>query len=169
MVALLLVLACAACGDPQAASGGPSESEPTSGDAVQQSSPSGVEVTGDIGTKPEITIPEGDPPTELEVTDIVEGDGAEVAEGATVTAHYVGKSWSTGKQFDASWDTTGEPATFPLDGVIAGWTEGLPGMKVGGRRLLVIPGDMGYGEAGSPPDIAPNETLVFVVDMVETQ
>ena len=134
-----------------------------------QTSPSGVEVTGELGSKPEITIPDGEPPTELEVTDIVEGDGAEVAKDATVTAHYVGKSWSTGKQFDASWDSTGEPATFPLSGVIAGWTEGLPGMKVGGRRLLVIPGDMGYGEAGYPPDIAPNETLVFVIDMVETE
>jgi peptidylprolyl isomerase len=170
MVAVLLLILCAACGDPDAAGGDPSEpaSDSTSGDTVQ-TSPSGVEVSGSLDAKPEITIPDGDPPKELEVTDIIEGDGEEVAEGATVTAHYVGQSWSNGKQFDASWDTSGEPATFGLDQVIPGWTQGLPGMKVGGRRLLVIPSEMGYGAQGYPPDIAPNETLVFVVDMVATE
>lgn len=105
--------------------------------------------------------------TELIVTDEVEGSGDEVTAGATVTAHYVGVSASTGEQFDASWDR-GAPISFPLDGVIRGWSEGLIGMKVGGRRTLVIPGDMAYG-ANPPPGagIAPNETLVFTVDLVD--
>ncbi|MFZ4518771.1 MAG: FKBP-type peptidyl-prolyl cis-trans isomerase [Microthrixaceae bacterium] len=105
--------------------------------------------------------------TELIVTDEVEGSGEEVTPGATVTAHYVGVSASTGSQFDASWDR-GAPISFPLDGVIRGWSEGLVGMKVGGRRTLVIPGDMAYG-ANPPPGagIAPNETLVFTVDLVD--
>ncbi|HMR96747.1 MAG TPA: FKBP-type peptidyl-prolyl cis-trans isomerase [Microthrixaceae bacterium] len=105
--------------------------------------------------------------TELVVTDEVEGHGDEVTAGATVTAHYVGVSASTGAQFDASWDR-GAPISFPLDGVIRGWSEGLLGMKVGGRRNLVIPGDMAYG-ANPPPGagIAPNETLVFTVDLVD--
>lgn len=105
--------------------------------------------------------------TELVVTDEVEGSGDEVTPGATVTAHYVGVSASTGAQFDASWDR-GAPISFPLDGVIRGWSEGLVGMKVGGRRTLVIPGDMAYG-ANPPPGagIAPNETLVFTVDLVD--
>ena len=105
--------------------------------------------------------------TELVVTDEVEGHGDEVTAGATVTAHYVGVSASTGAQFDASWDR-GAPISFPLDGVIRGWSEGLLGMKVGGRRNLVIPGDMAYG-ANPPPGagIAPNETLVFTVDLAD--
>ncbi len=105
--------------------------------------------------------------SELIVTDEVEGSGDEVTTGATVTAHYVGVSASSGAQFDASWDR-GAPISFPLDGVIQGWSEGLLGMKVGGRRTLVIPGHMAYG-AHPPPGagIAPNETLVFTVDLVD--
>jgi peptidylprolyl isomerase len=108
-----------------------------------------------------------DPVTELVVTDEVVGTGEDVTPGATVTAHYVGVSASTGAQFDASWDR-GAPISFPLDGVIQGWSEGLVGMKVGGRRTLVIPGAMAYG-ANPPPGagIAPNETLVFTVDLVD--
>lgn len=133
-----------------------------------KTSPSGVEVSGAQDAKPEFTIPEGEPPTELEVFDIAEGDGAEAGSNATVTTHYVGKSWSTGKQFDSSWDR-GEPISFPLSGVIAGWTQGIPGMKVGGRRVLVIPPDLGYGEAGAGSDIGPGETLVFVIDLVNAK
>ena len=105
--------------------------------------------------------------TELVITDDVVGQGEEVTPGATVTAHYVGVSASTGAQFDASWDR-GAPISFPLDGVIRGWSEGLVGMRVGGRRTLVIPGAMAYG-ANPPPGagIAPNETLVFTVDLVD--
>lgn len=108
-----------------------------------------------------------DPVTELRVTDEVEGTGDEVTTGATVTAHYVGVSASTGAQFDASWDR-GAPISFPLDGVIQGWSEGLLGMKVGGRRNLVIPAHMAYGQHPPPgAGIAPGETLVFTVDLVD--
>lgn len=104
---------------------------------------------------------------DLVVTDEVEGSGDEVTSGATVTAHYVGVSASTGVQFDASWDR-GAPISFPLDGVIQGWSQGLLGMKVGGRRTLVIPGHMAYGPHPPPgAGIAPNETLVFTVDLVD--
>ena len=115
--------------------------------------------------KPELSATE--PATELLVTDEVVGTGDEVTAGATVTAHYVGVSASTGAQFDASWDR-GAPISFPLDGVIQGWSEGLLGMKVGGRRNLVIPGRMAYG-SNPPPGagIAPDETLVFTVDLVD--
>jgi peptidylprolyl isomerase len=104
---------------------------------------------------------------DLVITDEVEGSGDEVTPGATVTAHYVGVSASTGAQFDASWDR-GAPISFPLDGVIQGWSQGLLGMKVGGRRTLVIPGHMAYGSHPPPgAGIAPDETLVFTVDLVD--
>ncbi len=127
----------------------------------------GVEVTGELDAKPAITLPGGEPPSDLIVVDLVEGDGEEVPAGATVTTHYVGVSWTNdGEEFDSSWDR-GQPATFPLSGVIAGWTEGIPGMKVGGRRLLVIPPDQAYGASAPSPAIAANDTLVFVIDLVE--
>jgi peptidylprolyl isomerase len=129
-------------------------------------SPSGVEVTGTTDAKPEIAIPSGTPPEGLEIVDLVEGDGAEARAGGTVTTHYVGKSWSTGRQFDSSWDR-GAPISFGLNQVIRGWTDGIPGMRVGGRRLLVIPPDMGYGAAGAGPEIGPGETLVFAIDLVD--
>ena len=126
----------------------------------------GVEVTDDLEVKPEISLPGGEPPPELVVVDIVEGDGEVVPDGATVTTDYVGVSWTNdGEEFDSSWDR-GEPATFPLSGVIQGWTECIPGMKVGGRRLLIIPPDQAYGAAAPSPAIAANDTLVFVIDMV---
>ena len=114
---------------------------------------------------PSFEVPVGVPPTTLAVTDLVVGDGAEVAPGGTVTINYIGVSCSTGKIFDDSY-TRGEPATFPLSGLIQGWQEGIPGMKVGGQRLLVIPPDLGYGPQGSPGSIAGNETLIFLVELV---
>jgi cyclophilin family peptidyl-prolyl cis-trans isomerase len=115
---------------------------------------------------PPVDVPVGPPPDELVIEDIVEGDGEAVTDpDMTVTVNYIGVSCSTGVVFDSSW-ARGEPVTFPLAGVIPGWTEGIQGMRVGGQRLLVIPPEMGYGDAGNPPDIAPGETLVFVVDLV---
>jgi peptidylprolyl isomerase len=124
----------------------------------------------DTSTKPEIEVPDGDPPTKLETDDVVEGDGAEAKTGDTVTMEYVGVSYSNGKEFDSSWERP-EPFSFQLGSgqVIPGWDQGIPGMKVGGRRELIIPPDLAYGEAGSPPDIGPNETLIFVVDLKDVQ
>lgn len=117
--------------------------------------------------KPEVTIPDEQPPSELVVDDLTVGDGDQAAAGQQVSVHYVGMSWSTGEQFDASWDRM-EPFGFGLGQgqVIQGWDEGVQGMKVGGRRRLTIPPEMGYGAAGAGGVIAPNETLVFVVDLL---
>ena len=130
------------------------------------SSDSGV----DTSTKPKVEVPDGAPPKELESDDLVEGDGAEAKTGDTVTMEYVGVSYSNGKEFDSSWERP-EPFTFQLGSgqVIPGWDQGIPGMKVGGRRKLIIPPDLAYGQAGSPPDIGPNETLIFVVDLTDVQ
>ena len=124
-------------------------------------------MSGDVGESAEITIAGATAPTELVTEDLVVGDGEEVPAGATVTVQYVGVLLD-GTKFDSSFDR-GEPITFPLSGVIPGWTEGIPGMHVGGRRLLVIPSDLAYGPAGYPPVIGPDEPLVFVVDMISFQ
>ena len=125
-----------------------------------------VEVSGDLGTQPVVVITPGNPVTQLEVTDVIVGAGDTVPAGATVTVDYVGYGAATGQMFDASW-VRGEPATFPLANVILGWQEGLVGMQVGGRRLIVIPAELGYGD--NPPQgsgIEAGETLIFVVDLV---
>ncbi|MGI3783943.1 MAG: FKBP-type peptidyl-prolyl cis-trans isomerase [Janthinobacterium lividum] len=117
--------------------------------------------------KPEIDAPEGPPPTELEVTDITVGDGAEAGPGDQVSVHYVGVAHSTGEEFDASYNR-GAPLDFPLGAgrVIKGWDDGVVGMKVGGRRRLVIPPQLAYGDRGAGGVIGPGETLIFVVDLV---
>ena len=118
-------------------------------------------------SKPSVDIPDGPPPTELVVEDLSVGDGPEAVAGTTCSMQYVGVSWSTGKQFDASWDR-GQPFSFGLGQgmVISGWDQGVAGMKVGGRRRLTIPPALGYGARGAGSAIGPNETLVFVVDLV---
>ena len=123
-----------------------------------------------MSEKPEIDFPEGPPPAELEVTDLTEGTGAEATSGATVVVHYVGVSYSSGEEFDASWNR-GQSFSFPLGAgnVIAGWDQGVVGMKVGGRRKLVIPPHLGYGDRGAGAVIAPGETLIFVVDLVSVR
>jgi len=120
-----------------------------------------------VPDKPEVTIPEGAPPAALAKEDLVVGTGAEATAGRTVEVHYVGVSWSTKKQFDASWDR-GRPFDFPLGAgrVIRGWDDGVAGMRVGGRRRLIIPPELGYGARGAGGAIGPNETLVFVVDLL---
>lgn len=117
--------------------------------------------------KPEIDFPEGPPPADLQIEDIAVGDGAEAVAGQTVTVHYVGVSFSTGEEFDASWNR-GSPFRFPLGGgrVIQGWDQGVQGMKVGGRRRLTIPPHLAYGDQSPSPAIKPGETLIFVVDLL---
>ncbi len=114
--------------------------------------------------EPEVEVPES-PPDDLVIIDEVEGEDIVVCPGDSVIAHYTGVGMSSGEVFDSSWER-GEPSSFSLDQVIPGWTEGLPGMYVGGRRTLVIPADMAYGEISSSGDIEPGEDLVFTVDMV---
>ena len=165
------VLLLSACGD-----GTDAETFDTADDAQEQTTcpdaPEPVEppvdVPGDLQAKPEFQVPEGDPPAELQVADIVVGSGDLACSGDTVAMQYVGVTYADGKQFDASWDRGGEPFEFQLGGgsVIGGWDQGIVGMRQGGRRMLVIPPDLGYGQQGAPPDIPPGATLVFVVDMV---
>ncbi|MCK2240592.1 MULTISPECIES: FKBP-type peptidyl-prolyl cis-trans isomerase [unclassified Crossiella] len=118
-------------------------------------------------TKPTVTVPDGPSPDYLDITDLEVGDGPEAVVGQEVTVHYVGVSHSTGQQFDASWDR-GDTFSFPLGGgrVIKGWDMGVKGMKVGGRRQLVIPAHLGYGNRGAGAAIKPGETLIFVVDLI---
>ncbi|MEU6844844.1 FKBP-type peptidyl-prolyl cis-trans isomerase [Streptomyces sp. NPDC046716] len=119
-------------------------------------------------TKPEVDVPKGDPPAELTVRDLIVGDGAEVKPGMVVRVHYVGVTFASGKEFDASWDR-GEPFKFALGGgrVIKGWDRGLRGMKVGGRRELVVPPRLGYGNQSPSRLIPAGSTLVFVVDLLD--
>ncbi|MFT3899185.1 MAG: FKBP-type peptidyl-prolyl cis-trans isomerase [Gordonia sp. (in: high G+C Gram-positive bacteria)] len=114
--------------------------------------------------KPEVEFPEGPAPTELEITDIVVGDGAEALPGSTVDVHYVGVEYDSGEEFDSSW-SRGESVDFPLNRLIPGWQEGIPGMKVGGRRRLVVPPALAYGPAGAGHRLS-GKTLVFVIDLL---
>ena len=120
--------------------------------------------------KTEVDSPAGEPPADLVIVDEIEGDGAEATTGRTVVAHYVGVSFSTGEEFDSSWNR-GDPLAFPLGAgqVIKGWDQGVAGMKVGGRRRLVIPAHLAYGDRGAGAAIAPGETLIFVVDLVDVK
>ena len=120
-----------------------------------------------MADKPEIDFPDGPPPTDLEVTDLTVGEGDEATAGKTVDVHYVGVAHSTGEEFDASYNR-GQTLQFRLGTgqVIAGWDQGVQGMKVGGRRKLVIPPHLGYGDRGAGGVIKPGETLIFVVDLV---
>ena len=117
--------------------------------------------------KPEVDFPGGEPPTDLQITDITVGDGDEATAGSTVSVHYVGVAFSTGDEFDASYNR-GAPLEFPLGAgyVIQGWDQGVAGMKVGGCRQLVIPPHLGYGDRGAGGAIKPGETLIFVVDLL---
>lgn len=157
-----LALAVAGCG-----SGSSTTSETTASTTSKESTaPKEAETATKKKTKPKVTVPNGAPPKQLEVKDLEEGSGATAKSGDRVSVNYVGVNYKTGKEFDASWDR-GEPFTFTLGAgeVIPGWDQGVAGMKVGGRRELIIPPQLGYGAAGAPPAIPPNETLVFVVDL----
>lgn len=124
-------------------------------------------VSTDLSKKPKVPKPTGAPPKKLAGTDVVVGKGREVKTGDKVSVQYVGVLFKTGKQFDASWDNGKKPFEFTVGQgqVIQGWDQGVPGMKVGGRRILVIPSDLAYGESGSPPTIPANAPLVFVIDL----
>ena len=160
----LTALAAAGCGGDEEEEDGGSRppSIPAQGEQTETST---VPLT-DRTQKPQIPKPTGSPPRKLAIEDIVKGKGRPARNGDTLTVHYVGVSFSTGAEFDASWDR-GQPFTLTLPGqVIDGWNQGLPGMRKGGRRQLTIPPGLGYGATGQPPSIAPNETLVFVIDLV---
>ena len=143
----------------------PSEGAPPA-DSVTQD---GVSTTKAVGTAPVVGVEStAAPATSLVTVDVVEGAGDAVKPGATVTVDYCGVGLDSGAIFDSSF-ARGQPATFPLSGVIKGWQDGIPGMKPGGRRLLLIPGDQAYGPNPPPGSgIGPNETLVFVVDMLSS-
>jgi peptidylprolyl isomerase len=157
-------LALAACGDDDS-----SNESATGSPNADNSAPAPLETSGDASTrsKPKVVLPRGAAPEKLEKIDLIEGTGPEAKTGDEVTVHYVGVGLESGKEFDASWDRN-EPFTFPLGGgeVIAGWDQGIVGMKVGGQRQLIIPAELAYGEEGRPPTIKPNEPLVFVIDLL---
>ncbi|ASR02120.1 MULTISPECIES: FKBP-type peptidyl-prolyl cis-trans isomerase [Gordonia] len=114
--------------------------------------------------KPEVEFQAGPPPADLTITDLIVGDGAEAVRGGVVDVHYVGVDYETGEEFDSSWDR-GQSANFPLDRLIPGWQEGIPGMKVGGRRQLTVPPELAYGPAGAGHRLS-GRTLVFVIDLL---
>jgi peptidylprolyl isomerase len=165
LACLLLAVFAASCGDDEQEASTPQETATATPEPA--ATMDAAAISKDLSDKPSVPKPAGDPPSELQKTDIVKGKGKTAKAGDTVSVQYVGNSWSTGAQFDASWDRGTEAFEFPLGAgqVIRGWDEGVAGMKVGGRRLLVIPPDLAYGAQSPSPDIAPNETLIFVVDL----
>ena len=118
----------------------------------------------DLNSKPELDAPEGPAPEQLEIVDIVVGEGAEATPGATVDVHYLGVEYESGDEFDSSWNR-GQSINFPLGSLIAGWQQGIPGMKVGGRRKLVVPPQLAYGPAGGGHRLS-GQTLIFVIDLL---
>ena len=182
----LLALVAAGCGssndksnDTASTESQPAQSQPadTTSTATSTGSSGGGATTikpsptKDLNKKPAIPRQAGDPPTQLVKQDIVKGTGATAEPGDNVTVRYVGVRFRDNQQFDASWDRKPNAFPFPLGGgqVIQGWDKGIVGMKVGGRRQLTIPPDLAYGAQGFPPDILPNETLIFVVDLKKVQ
>jgi peptidylprolyl isomerase len=159
IVPVLLALAASACGGSKQKETAPT---PTAAAATETATPE--------ATKPRVDVPKGKAPKKLVIKDLKPGTGPAAQDGQTISVQYVGVSFKNGRQFDASWDR-GQPFSFPLGQgqVIPGWDQGVKGMKVGGRRELIIPPDLAYGAQGSPPAIGPNETLVFVVDLVGVQ
>ena len=159
-----LALVAAGCGSDDDSSTSSSESTATSTASSSESAP---ESSGGKKTKPEVTVPSGAPPKKLEIEEIEKGTGATAKAGDEVTVQYVGVGYDSEEEFDSSWSRS-EPFAFGLGAgqVIPGWDQGIEGMKVGGRRELIIPPNLAYGPAGSPPAIGPNETLIFVVDLL---
>jgi peptidylprolyl isomerase len=161
IVAACAALAIAGCGS------GSSSSTSSSGEASTAKSAGSTASQTNTKVRPKITVPSEPAPKKLTEKEIVKGTGAEAKSGDEVTVQYAGVGYESGEEFDASWDR-GEPFSFTLGAgeVIPGWDQGVAGMKVGGRRELIIPPEMAYGPAGSPPAIGPNETLIFVIDLL---
>jgi peptidylprolyl isomerase len=175
LLATVAALGLAACGDDDDDSGGSGASDTVQDESSSQSSDTGTETEAapdltDTSVKPVIDKPSGVPPRRLVKEDIVKGKGPGAKPGDTVIVNYVGVSFSTGEEFDSSWDS-GQPYPVRLgEGkVIEGWEKGLVGIRKGGRRELTIPPEQAYGAKGAPPSIAPNETLVFVIDALDIQ
>lgn len=162
MTRLLLILLAAVL---VAGCGGSDEKEAA---GTPSPAPTAAPISSDLSTEPQIPKPAGQPPAKLVKEDVVEGKGPRVKPGDKVSVQYTGVAFSTGQKFDASWDRGAEAFSFRVGAgaVIPGWDRGIPGMRVGGRRVLTIPARLAYGAAGSPPAIGPDETLVFVVDLV---
>ncbi len=169
LVAVVAVLGVAACGDDDESDGGGSTDTAGQADTATEPSPADAEAQlKDTSTKPVVPKPTGTPPRKLVIEDIVKGTGPAAKKGDGVLVDYVGVNFSNGQEFDSSWDT-GSPFQLLLGQgtVIEGWERGLIGIQRGGRRKLTIPPELGYGAQGYPPDIPPNETLVFVIDAVQ--
>jgi peptidylprolyl isomerase len=164
-----LALAIAGCGDGDDSPSSPPAAEATVTEKTTEGSAAKSGDAEDTSRKPEIEVPGGPPPKQLEKKDLVEGTGAAAKTGDYVTVQYVGVGYDSGEEFDASWG--GAPFSFALGAgsVIPGWDKGVVGMKVGGRRELTIPPNLAYGPAGYPPAIGPSETLIFVIDLLATE
>jgi FKBP-type peptidyl-prolyl cis-trans isomerase len=163
-VALTVAIGLSACGSSSKATGVVLAPSGGSTQAAVQTTPKPPPA---ISKKPVVTVPTGAAPTQLVTKDLVTGTGQTAKAGDTVTVNYVGVLYKTGKEFDSSWSRN-QPFTTALTNgsVIPGWVQGIPGMKVGGRRELIIPASLAYGKTGSPPTIPPNSPLVFVVDLL---
>jgi peptidylprolyl isomerase len=178
LAALALALAAAGCGSSTSTSPGvalaPSAGSTAGTTAVasastssttSSSSTSSTPLPAALKTKPKVVVPTGPAPKKLVVKDLIKGTGPAATASSTVTVQYVGVLYKNGKQFDASWnDGSGQPLSLPLSGVVKGWQEGVPGMRVGGRRELIIPPSLGYGSTAQKT-IPANSTLVFVIDL----
>jgi peptidylprolyl isomerase len=169
LLAIVAALAPAGCDDED--SNGSGDSATTAQEETSSGSEQSTETASDLtdtSVKPVIEKPTGAPPRRLDKEDIVRGKGPKAQAGDTMIVNYVGVSFSTGEEFDASWDSGQTfPVTLGRGQVMEGWERGLVGMREGGRRQLVIPPELGYGAEGRPPAIAPNETLVYVIDAVD--
>ena len=168
LVSLAAALAMAGCSEQESGLGKPHE-EQAAAQTTTEGQPEKAAAYRSAASRPapKITVPSGPPPTKLEVKDLQEGTGPKVKAGDQLAVNYTGVAYSTGKQFDSSF-TRGEPIRFQLGTgmVIPGWDQGLVGARVGARRQLIIPARLAYGAQGSPPDIKPNEALVFVLDVL---
>jgi FKBP-type peptidyl-prolyl cis-trans isomerase len=162
-IAVLAAVGLAACGSSKA----PGVEPAPSAGLTQAAIPTTPKPPPQLATKPVVTVPSTPAPTKLVVKDLIPGTGKVAGAGQTITVNYVGVLYKTGKEFDSSWKT-GQPFTTTLSpsSVIPGWVQGIAGMRVGGRRELIIPPKLGYGATGSPPTIPPNSTLIFVVDLL---